>query len=147
MLATIRKYHQIKNIEVVGLDYIQLMVERGDESTHELGRLSRHIKLLSGELGITTIVLSQLNREVDKRDDHRPLMSDLRQSGNLEEDADYMVALYREEAYVTNSPKAGTIEYIIRKARNGPIGSYDLRYDASTVTIYDESDLPGLMLN
>jgi replicative DNA helicase len=137
--ATIRKYQRTKDIKVVGLDYIQLLTERSADSTHELGRISRNLKLLSGELGITSVILSQLNREVEKRDDKRPLMSDLRQSGNLEEDADYMIALYRDDVYVMNSRKAGVLEAIIRKARNGPTGICEFKFDGSIVSIIDPS--------
>ena len=145
VISTIRKYQRTKDVKVVGIDYIQLLTERSADSTHELGRISRNLKLLSGELGITTVVLSQLNREVEKRDDKRPLMNDLRQSGNLEEDADYMVALYRDEVYVMNTRKAGILEAIIRKARNGAIGVYELLFDGKTVSITDPSK--GLNFN
>jgi replicative DNA helicase len=102
-----------------------------------LGRISRQLKLLANDLGITVIVLSQLNRNVEQREDKRPLMSDLRQSGNLEEDADIMVALYRDDVYVVNSPYANTLEFIIRKSRNGPIGTVSLNFNKETVNVYD----------
>jgi replicative DNA helicase len=139
IIATIRKYHQLYDIKVVGIDYIQLIVERSTESVHLLGAASRSLKLLANELGITIIILSQLNREVEKRDDRRPLMGDLRQSGNMEEDADIMIALYRDEMYVPHSPAAGTLEFIIRKSRNGPTGFVSLRFDDETVNITDNS--------
>lgn len=142
IFSAIRQYKMLQNIKVVGVDYIQLLVPRSSESTHLLGALSRGLKVLSGELDITIIVLSQLNREVEKRDNKRPIMSDLRQSGNLEEDADYMVALYRDEMYTENSPDRGKLEYIIRKARNAPIGTFYLSYDGETTNIYDSADLP-----
>lgn len=145
VISTIRKYSRTKGIKVVGVDYIQLLTERSADSTHELGRISRNLKLLAGELDITNVVLSQLNREVEKRDDKRPMMSDLRQSGNLEEDADYMIALYRDEVYTMNSRKAGILEFIIRKARNGPLGTYELLFDGATVSIKDPSR--GLSFN
>jgi len=81
--STMRKYHQLYGIQVVGIDYLQLVVERSGESTHELGRASRAIKLLSNELSMAAVVLSQVNRECEKRENRRPLMADLRQSGNL----------------------------------------------------------------
>lgn len=137
--STIRKYHQLHGVRVVGLDYIQLLVERGEDDTRELGRVSRQLKLVSNELGLSTIILSQLNREVEKRDNKRPMMSDLRQSGNLEEDADIMAALYRDDVYVMNSQFANTIEFIIRKSRNGPIGTMMLNFEKETVNVYDET--------
>lgn len=137
IIATIRKYHQLYDIKVVGVDYIQLIVERTTESVHLLGAASRAFKLLANELGITIIILSQLNREVEKREDKRPIMSDLRQSGNMEEDADIMIGLYRDEMYLPNSPAAGTLEFLIRKSRNGPTGIVLLRFDGETVNITD----------
>ena len=137
--STIRKYHQLHGVRVVGLDYIQLLVERGEDDTRELGRVSRQLKLVSNELGLSAIILSQLNREVEKRDNKRPMMSDLRQSGNLEEDADIMAALYRDDVYVMNSQFANTIEFIIRKSRNGPIGTMMLNFEKETVNVYDET--------
>ncbi len=73
----------------------------------------------------------------EKREDKRPLMSDLRQSGNMEEDADIMIGLYRDEMYFPNSPAAGTLEFLIRKSRNGPTGMVLLRFDGETVNITD----------
>ncbi len=137
IIATIRKYHQLYDIKMVGVDYIQLIVERTTESVHLLGAASRAFKLLANELGITIMILSQLNREVEKREDKRPLMSDLRQSGNMEEDADVMIGLYRDEMYYPNSPAAGTLEFLIRKSRNGPTGMVLLRFDGETVNITD----------
>lgn len=142
LLSTIRKYHQLKKIRIVGIDYIQLLVPRSDESLQELGRLSRSLKLLAGELGITTIVLSQLNRKVEERPDKRPMMHDLRQAGYLEEDGDYMIGLYRDELYKANSPDAGKVEFIVKKARNSIPNTYMLNFDGSTVTIFDDNNVP-----
>lgn len=141
IIATIRKYHQLYDIKVVGIDYIQLIVERSEQSTHLLGAASRSLKLLANELGITIIILSQLNREVEKREGNRPLMADLRQSGNLEEDADVMVGLYRDEMYNDQSPAAGTLEFLVRKCRNGPTGMQLLRFDEDTVNITGKEEL------
>jgi replicative DNA helicase len=139
--STIRKYHILHGIKMVGLDYIQLIVERTGDSVHELGRVSRAMKLISNELDITSIIISQVNRECEKRDNKRPLMADLRQSGNMEEDADIMVALYREEAYDENTDQQGVLEFIIRKARNGPTGTIRLKFDKTTVNINDGTEL------
>lgn len=135
IVSTIRKYHQLYNVRVIGIDYIQLIVERTTESVHLLGNASRQLKLLANELGITVIILSQMNRNVEQREDRRPLMADLRQSGNMEEDADIMVALYRDEVYDMNSPAEGVMEFIVRKSRNGPIGVAILDFDGETVNI------------
>lgn len=135
--STIRKFKLQKGIHVAYLDYIQLLAERDENSTQELGRISRMLKLLSNELGITSVVFSQLNRGVESRDDKRPTMSDLRQSGNLEEDADLMVGLYRDEYYNPSTTHKGMLEFIIRKHRNGPIGTIPLRFQAETNAITD----------
>jgi replicative DNA helicase len=136
--TTIRKYRQLHNIDTVYVDYVQLMAERNEQSTHEIGRISRRLKLLANELGIGAVLLSQLNREVEHRDDRRPIMSDLRQSGNLEEDADLIAGLYRDEYYFKDSPNKGTIEFIIRKQRNGPIGTIYLNFVDTTNVVTDK---------
>lgn len=138
VVSTVRKHKQLYDIKVVGIDYIQLLVERNADSTALLGNASRAFKLMSNELQVTTIMLSQLNRECEKREDKRPLLSDLRQSGNLEEDADIMAAIYRDEVYVPNSPETGKMEVILRKQRNGPIGTIMVNFDKDTVRIRDQ---------
>jgi len=144
IIATIRKYHQLYGIKLVGVDYIGIVVERtAGEATHLLGAASRKLKLLSNELSITTIILSQMNRQCELRENKRPLMADLRQSGNLEEDADIMAALYREAVYNSNHPDRDVLEFIIRKARNGPIGQINLKFEDETVNIINQ-DLSDL---
>ncbi len=123
--STIRKYVKTRGVKIVYLDYIQLLVERTENMTIELGFVSRELKMLSGQLGIQVVLLSQLNRGVEGREDKRPTLSDLRQSGNLEEDADFVAMLYREDMYKSKNNKSPIIvpmEFIIRKNRNGPIG-------------------------
>ena len=132
VLSTIRKYVKHSGVKIVYLDYIQLFSERGDEQTAELGRISRALKLLAGELEIGIIVLSQLNRLVELRDDKRPILSDLRQSGSIEEDADLVAMLYREEYYVPNTKEKGVLEFGIRKNRSGPIGAIMLKINLPT---------------
>jgi replicative DNA helicase len=142
IIAVIRKYHQLYKIKVVAVDYIQLIVDRTSESVHLLGDASRRLKLLANELEITVLILSQVNRECEKREDKRPLMADLRQSGNMEEDADFMVALYREKVYNDNPPEGDQMEFIFRKCRNAPIGTELLRFDDDTVNVKEsEFDL------
>jgi len=130
--STIRKYHKTKGVEVVYVDYLQLVVDRGDNQTQELGKISRMFKLLANDLNITNVLVSQLNRAVELRDDKRPIMSDLRQSGNLEEDADFVVGLYRDDYYNRESKYKGTMEYIILKNRNGPVGTLPMKFTAIT---------------
>lgn len=139
--ATIRKLKQLYDIKVVFIDYIQLIVERSMESTHALGNASRALKLLTEELDITTVILSQVNRSCEQRENKRPLMSDLRQSGNLEEDADIMVALYRDSVYTMNIGDGDILEFIIRKSRNGGLGVIDLNFNQNTTNIYNKEDV------
>ncbi len=135
--SSIRKYHKLYDIKLVGIDYVQLLAERGNDQVAELGRISRELKLLALDLDITIVILSQLNRKVEEREDRRPILSDLRQSGNLEEDADVVICLYRDDYYNKNSPETGKVEFIILKQRNGPTGIYTLRFEAKYLRIVD----------
>jgi replicative DNA helicase len=137
IISTTKKYQKIFGIKTMYLDYIQLLVERGIYATQELGKVSRAIKLYSNDMGITSIIASQLNRDVERRPDRRPVLSDLRQSGNLEEDADIVICLYRDEVYDTNTKHKGTLEMLIRKQRNGPTGSFITKFDKTTNLITD----------
>lgn len=130
--STIRKFVSTHNIKGVYVDYIQLLTNREDNQTAELGRISRKFRLLANELNLYFIVLSQLNREVEHRENKRPVMSDLRQSGNLEEDADYVVGLYREAYYNPKTEDKKALEFIILKSRNGPVGTIALSFNAET---------------
>lgn len=130
--STIYKFKATKGIEVVYLDYLQLLAERDENQTHELGRISRTCKLLANDQNVCVIGASQLNRGVEIRDNKRPVMSDLRQSGNLEEDADFVVGLYRDEYYFKDTKDKNLMEFIILKARNGPIGTVTVRFDSES---------------
>jgi len=88
-------------------------------------------------------LVSQLNRGVESRDDKKPILSDLRQSGNLEEDSDVVIFLYRDDYYNENSESKGVIENIIRKNRNGPTGSVAMRFNPETIELIDDSDDDG----
>lgn len=132
VLSTMRKYRKHHGIEIVYLDYLQLLAERDDKQTAELGRISRNLKLTAGDLGIGVVALCQINRSVESRDDKRPVLSDLRQSGNIEEDADIVAFLYRDDYYSPNSKSKGILEFIIRKNRSGPIGTILFKFDMIT---------------
>jgi replicative DNA helicase len=136
VLSTIRRYVRTNGVKVVFLDYLGLMVHDASNETIELGRISRALKMLAMELDITIIAVSQLSRAVESRDNKRPVLADLRQSGRLEEDADIVLMLYRPQYY---SPQTGDKEYevelLLRKNRNGPIGIPKAYFDPKTVNI------------
>jgi len=136
--ATIRKYHSLYNTGVVYIDYIQLLSERGEDQTQELGRISRKLKLLANQLDITAVVLSQLNRDVERRDNKRPVSADLRQCGNMEEDADFVIGLYRDEVYDKETKDKNKLEFIILKQRNGPTGMVKLGFDGTTAQVKED---------
>jgi len=136
--STIRKYHSLYDTRVIYIDYIQLMSERDADQTQELGRISRKLKLLANQLDITNVVLSQLNRDVEHRDNKRPVSADLRQCGNLEEDADFIIGLYRDEIYNSDTKDKGKLEFIILKQRNGPTGMLKLGFDGNTTTVRED---------
>ena len=123
-----RRYHQEFGLSVVIIDYLQLMSGKGrtDSRQQEISEISRSLKALARELHVPVVALSQLSRAVEKRDDHRPMLSDLRESGAIEQDADVVMFLYRDDYYNKESEKQGIAEVIIAKQRNGPIGTVEL---------------------
>jgi len=132
MRAKARRLQSEHGLSVMIVDYIQLMSARGrfENRTLELASISRSLKGLAKELNVPIIVLSQLSRAPESRSDHRPQLSDLRESGALEQDADVVVLIYRDDVYNRdpNSPDAGTAELILAKQRNGPTGTVRLAF-------------------
>ena len=126
MRAKCRRLLSEHGLNLVVIDYIQLMSGRGrfENRTLELASISRSLKGLAKELSVPIVVLSQLSRGPESRSDHRPQLSDLRESGALEQDADVVGLIYRDDVYNRdpNNPDAGTAELIIAKQRNGPTG-------------------------
>jgi replicative DNA helicase len=165
LAARARRLKRQKGLDVLVIDYIQLLsgsAKKGENRVQELTEITTSLKALAKELMVPVLALSQLSRAVESRDDKRPQLSDLRESGSIEQDADVVMFVYRDEYYLKNrEPKPGTQEHftwqaemeqvhgqaevIIAKQRHGPTGTVGLHFDAEVTRFSDSArdrDLP-----
>lgn len=126
-----RKLQTEKGLDILFIDYIQLMSgsSRSQDRQQSIAEISRSLKALARELNIPIVALSQLSRAVEGRQSKRPQMADLRESGSLEQDADLIMFLYRDDYYYSNSKEPGVTDLIIAKHRNGPVGTFKFYFD------------------
>lgn len=134
-----RRLQAERGLDFVQVDYLQLMQgsRRGDNRVQEVSEISRGLKGLARELNVPVLSLAQLSRSVESRSSHIPMLSDLRESGSIEQDADMVIFIYREELYDPETEKKGIAELHIAKHRNGPIGVVNLRFFEKTTRFAD----------
>ena len=127
---------ELKSLDLIIIDYIQLMTTRRsrDNRQQEIAEISRSMKVLAKELNIPIIALSQLNRAVEGRNPPIPMLADLRESGAIEQDADIVIFIYRDEVYNEDTEEKGVADIIISKNRHGPIGRVKLKFFKETTT-------------
>ena len=128
--AKCRRLKQRHDLKFVIVDYLQLMSSprRVENRQQEVSEMSRSLKLLAKELEVPVVALSQLNRGPEQRTDKKPLLSDLRESGSIEQDSDVVILLHREDAYERESPRAGEADLIVAKHRNGPTATVTVAF-------------------
>jgi len=136
MRAMARRLQADKGLGLVIVDYLQLMEPRNpsDQIVRQVTEISRSLKGLARELNIPVLAISQLSRAVEQRSPQRPRLADLRESGSLEQDADVVLFIYREDRYRPESSRKNIADIIIAKHRNGPVGSIELYFDERIVS-------------
>jgi replicative DNA helicase len=149
MRSKARRLKERHGVGFIAIDYLQLMSSgtRVESRQLEVSEISRGIKAMARELDVPVLCLSQLNRAAEQREGHRPRMSDLRESGSIEQDADVVMMLHREEYYHKSDPnwadenpdRVGTAEVIIAKQRNGPTGTVNLVWDGNTTRFRNQA--------
>ena len=146
MRSKCRKFKLEHNLGLIIIDYLQLMSGSGrvESRQQEVSDISRSLKALAREIGCPVIALSQLSRAVEQRPDKRPMLSDLRDSGAIEQDADVVMFIYRDEYYNKESYRAGITEILIAKQRNGPTGTVELGWHAQYTKFVNIERTPGM---
>ncbi len=137
MRTMARRLQSEHKLGLIIIDYLQLMEGRsrgGDNRVQEISEISRGLKQLAKELNVPVIALSQLSRAVESRPDQIPRLSDLRESGSIEQDADVVMFLYREDRVKPDTPNKGIADVIIAKHRNGPVGKVSLYFEENSTT-------------
>ena len=144
--ARARRLAAEQPLELIIIDYLQLMQGRGNPESRQLevSDISRGLKALAKELNVPILALSQLSRAVESRTDKRPLLSDLRESGSIEQDADVVMFIYRDVVYNPETDDPGKTEILIRKQRNGPIGDVRLHFESKFTRFFDRTERDGL---
>ncbi len=139
--AKARRLRQRHDLRLVVIDYLQLMSgnKKAESRQQEVSELSRQLKLLAKELEVPVIAMSQLNRGPEQRTDKKPQLSDLRESGSIEQDADMVVLLHREDVYEKESPRAGEADFIVAKHRNGPTSTITVAFQGHYSRFVDMS--------
>ncbi len=134
ILEFIKKYGKVSKIVI---DYLQLITAEGENRTQEISKISRELKKMAKEFNVPIIALSQLSRELEKRQNKRPQLSDLRESGSIEQDADVVIFIYRDEYYNQESEAKGQAEIIVSKHRGGALGTALVGFDGSNTSFFD----------